>query len=417
MRLATPHTKSLKSPSNCASWARALIYNNLGNTLERLGWHAEALEALDKGILLDSSDPFPHYNRGIALLRLNRHREGIAALNLSLRLAPSGEVLGSRLNEADAHYNRGMARLLLGDFRGGWQDYEYRLLTSENKRPNLGLPADKKWNGEDIAGKRILLHAEQGHGDTIQFLRFLPELVARGACVLAIMPNSLKPVAAVIPGVTVLEPGIIANDAYDYWVALMSLPLVLGITDELKIPAPYWPSSADDRSAIMPPIAYPQAMRVGVVWAGSFQHKNDAHRSIPLDVFAGLFDAPCNFISLQQMRAQDTQRFLELKGLHPNLVALYFDDWRDTAAMIRRLDLVVSADTAVAHLAATLGVPTFILVPKQSTDWRWQLDRLDSPWYPAATLYRQDRIGEWAPVIARLTRDLTELARSKARPH
>jgi Flp pilus assembly protein TadD/ADP-heptose:LPS heptosyltransferase len=424
-----------KAGDQISPGSKSLVYNNLGNTLERLLRHDEALVALDKGISCDPTDPFPWYNRGIALLRLNRHEEAIESINKSLTLAPPVMDSASRLNEADARYNRGMAYLLLGDLKRGFEDYEYRLLTSENQVPNLGLPAEKKWSGQDIAGERILVHAEQGLGDTIQFLRFVPLLIERGATIQLVVHNALKPIAAAMPGaairdgkipsneteinispagnVKILDQGEISNDSYDYWVALMSLPAMLGLASESEIPAPWWPEPDPDHVARWADRIPRRSdtINVGVCWAGNFQHKNDAHRSIPLAVFSKLFDAPVNFISLQQMQPQDTEAFAALKEKHPaNLFALWVDDFRDTAAVMRNLDLVISVDTAVAHVAGTLGVPCWTLIPKYSTDWRWMLNRTDCPWYPSMRLIRQERIGDWESIIGHVKARLGEVA-------
>ena len=424
-----------KAGDKLSAGAKSLIYNNLGNCLERLKRHAEALVALDKGIACDPSDPFPWYNRGIALLRLNRHHEAIDSLNKSLTLQPPIKDSASRLNEADARYNLGMAHLLLGDIKNGFEGYEHRLLTSENTVPNLGLPPEKKWTGQPIVGERILVHAEQGYGDTIQFMRFVPELVARGASVQVVVHNGLKPIAAALTGttvrdreipgidteinvrsasapVTVLDQGEISNDSYDYWVAMMSLPLRLGIDSEDKIPPPWWPEQNPNRVAMWAnktPLASTMP-NVGICWAGNFQHKNDGHRSIDLKLFAKLFDAPCNFISLQQMHAADTQTFADLKEKHGNLFALHLEEWWDTAAVMANLDLVISVDTAVVHLAGSVGVPTWALIPAYSTDWRWQLHRSDSPWYPSMRLIRQHRIGDWGNIISYLKEELVQAA-------
>lgn len=398
--------------------AMALIYNNLGNTLEKMKRYPEALAALDKGIRYNPNDAFPHYNRGIVLLRLNRQREAIDALDRAIAINP---------NDADAHYNRGMGRLLLGDLRGGFEDYESRLLTTENRVPNLGLPADKKWSGETISGKTILVHCEQGLGDDIQFFRFLRRLLERAPAQVFVMAHSAT--APLLDGlaVTVLKPGTVLP-AYDHWVALMSLPLMLGVTREHDLPPPWLPRIEGHRLAtggvfrfrsidilgelekLMHPAPY-----VGVCWAGNFLHKNDAHRSIEIETFGRMFDAPCNFVSLQQMRPIDVDAFAALKKQHTDLSDVQTDTLRDLAAVILNLDLVISVDTAVAHLAASLGVPTWILIPKFSTDWRWQLERTDSPWYPSARLIRQQKVGDWASVIDGIRNELSAgIAKTRA---
>ena len=383
-----------------------VTFNNLGNTLERAKKYPEALEALDRSIALQPNDAFPHYNRGIVLLRLNRHQEAIVSLDRSLELDPIS---------ADARYNRGMAHLVLGRLREGFVDYEYRLLTSENKVPNLGLPAARKWNGaEPLEGKTILVHAEQGIGDTIQFMRFLPLLRERGPTeILLVAHKAIRPIARDIANVTVLEPGEEMDSKYHYWAALMSLPMCLDVDDDIPPPM-HIPLDLGRDESVRAQLQLRPGLNVGVVWAGNFLHKNDSHRSIPLKQFARLFDtAGCTFHSLQQIRPGEIDEFAKIKAKRANVCAYWFDDLRDTAAAILNLDVVVTVDTAVAHLAASLGVPTWILIPAFSTDWRWQLKRTDSPWYPSATLFRQPRIGDWDSVIDDIRTKLAVMSAEK----
>lgn len=409
--------RHLEKDPNAAASAKAMVYNNLGNTFERMGRHPEALAALDKGIAFDPADSFPHYNRGIALIRLNRHRDGIEALERSLKLQPN-ETSTSRLNSADANYNLAMAHFLLGDFAKAIPLYESRLLTSENQQPNFGLFADLKWQpGEDIAGKTLLVHAEQGIGDTLQFLRFLDgPLMRRFALkeILFITHEAVRPLLANVP-VTVAQPGDDLTGKFDRWCALMSLPLYFGIASEAELPLPWQPPVDAERFNKWASLFNfgGSQLKVGICWAGHFRHKNDKHRSIALKTFSTILDAPCTFVSVQQMREGEIDAFAELQASHPNLKAAKLDDFRDTAALMRSLDLMVTVDTAPAHMAASLGIPTWILIPKYSTDWRWGLERTDSPWYPSVTLYRQDKIDDWHPALDRVRADLTAFAALK----
>ena len=304
-----------------------------------------------------------------------------------------------------------MGYLLLGDLKNGFQNYEDRLVTSENQKPNMGLPAEMKWKlGESIAGKRLLIHGEQGLGDAIMGLRFLPMVRELGPSeILVVEHSAIHPLIA-HENLTVCQRGEDITGKFDVWVALMSLPLYLGIEREDQIPGPYQikcdAGLVKQWNSIVNPL---WGVTVGICWAGNFSHKNDAHRSIPLKQFARLFDAPVNFVSVQQMRPAETDEFAELQQRHKNLAAVYLNDFRDTAAVIRQCNLVVTADTAVAHLAGTLGVPTWIFIPKFSTDWRWQLERTDSPWYPSVSLYRQTKIGDWNTVLDRVAHDLSAL--------
>lgn len=399
-----------KNKETIAPAVMSLIYNNLGNTLELIGQYKDALVALDRGISYRQNDAFPHYNRGIVLRRLNRPQEALAAFDRCIELhGVINPATVAHVNNFDAIYNRGIVHLTFGNLKQGFADYEYRLITSEAEVPNFGLPIDKKWRGEGINGKTVLVYCEQGFGDTIQFVRFLPRLVSMGAKVQIIPQTQLRGVIQV-PGVEELPPGQKLD--YDYWVALMSLPMMFGIESERDIPPPWWPSPDGVRltqwarqiDSISPNRG---RTRVGICWAGSFRHRNDSHRSIALKEFAKLFSAPhCDFISLQQMRAEDTETFATLKKTHANLSAILFDDFRDTAAAICQLDLVITVDTSVAHLAASLGVPTWILVPAFSTDWRWGLERTNSPWYPTARLFRQSKVGDWRSAIEDVRRHL-----------
>ena len=382
---------------------KALVYNNLGNSLERIGRYPEALAALEKGIRFNPQHAFAYYNRGIVLLRLNRQHEAIDSLNRALELNPS---------DHDARYNRGMGRLLLGDLKNGFADYESRLLTTENDKPNLGMPADRKlWPGVSIEGKTILVLCEQGLGDDIQFFRFLPLLKDRNPREIQIVAHKAsKPLLDGMP-VTIRDEGEEIGP-YDHWVALMSLPYILGI-DETNLPPP---QKLEIDAAWIAQWKWPEKnLQVGVCWAGNWRHKNDSHRSIPLEEFARVFDTPgCDFVSLQQLRPGEVEAFAKLQSERPNLKAYAFSDFRDTAGAILNLDVVLTVDTAVAHLAATLGVPTKILVPAFSTDWRWRLNRTDSPWYPSAELYRQPRIGDWDTPLDRACDFLADAARHKA---
>lgn len=372
--------------------ARALIFNNLGNALEKSGRYEEALRALESGLALRPKDEFAQYNRGIVLSRLGRYAEAIEVFDRVLERNPA---------DPDVRYNRGLAHLLLGNLAQGFADYEYRLLTSDNPKPNFGLPAGKRLNGsQDIAGRTVLLYCEQGLGDDIQFFRFIGPLLDLGPSRLKIVTHTATlPLLPRHEAIEVLRPGDPLGD-YDHWVALMSLPYCFGITEESQIPAPFSPPIEEDRIAAWKErigAAASGRLRVGVCWAGNFRHKNDAFRSIRLREFARLFETDgCFFVSLQQLRREDEELFGELARRH-GVASFALDDFRETAAIIKNVDIVVSADTAVAHLAASVGTKTLILVPDISTDWRWQIGRSDSPWYPQATIFR--RRGSWRPTL------------------
>lgn len=395
---------------DCSNDVKALVYNNLGNTLERLKRHGDALTALEKGIAYNPNHHFPHYNRGIVLLRLNRRVEAIAALERCLKLHP---------NDPDATYNLSMAHLQMGDFKRGFEEYEARLITSENKVVYLGLPPEQQWQGENLDGKTILVHGEQGLGDDIQFFRYLPRLAKfyPSAKIKLVCHTATAPLVAHLHNITILPTGQpIEHSSFDHWVALMSLPLRLYTIDEENIPPPFdFPVMADAVEKWRWPVRSPEKLNVAVCWAGNWLHKNNEHRSIPLRQFAELFSARgCHFTSVQQVMPEDVDKFVELKKQHGNIHDFAFTDLRDTAAALLNVDVVVTVDTAIAHLSATLGVPTWILIPKYSTDWRWQLERADSPWYPSARLIRQTSVGDWPSTLKHVRQELEQEADRRA---
>jgi hypothetical protein len=270
-----------------------------------------------------------------------------------------------------------------------------------------------QWTGQvPLEGRSILLFAEQGLGDTIQFLRYVPLVARRAARVLLQLPPALLPVLP-DPGANcrVLRPGE-PVPPHDLQCSLMSLPYAFG-TALADIPAeiPYLQADADRRAHWAQILASARRPRVGIVWSGNPQHRNDRRRSIPLPMFRAIDPGAVQFAALQpQVRDADREALAgwpDVLDFGPEL-----RDFAETAALIEALDLVVTVDTSVAHLAGALGKPVWILLP-YVPDWRWMLDRADSPWYPTAKLYRQDADRDWAPVLARVRSDLAELARPR----
>jgi hypothetical protein len=261
------------------------------------------------------------------------------------------------------------------------------------------------------------VHCEQGLGDDIQFLRFMPLLAQLNPAKTLLIPHSgVRAMIADAPGLEFRVSGQpIEHADFDYWVPLMSLPMWLGVDEEAKLPAPWVPTIDFERvETLRAEVHRPNMLNVGVCWAGMWQHKNDRHRSIPLATFSALFAADnCNFNSVQQLRPGEGEEFAALQQTYPNLKGFSFTDFRDTAAVLLNCDVVVSADTSVAHLAASLGIPTAVLIPAYGTDWRYQLERDDSPWYPSMTLYRQPTVGDWKSVINKLYSELSVKAQRR----
>jgi tetratricopeptide (TPR) repeat protein len=370
---------------------------NRGNAYLRLNRPVEAISSFDRALAAMPDHPQILTNRGHALRRLDRPVEALADFDAALAKAP---------DFPEAHFEAGMTRLTLGDFEG-WKQYEWRWKTGTfaGRRRELGAPL---WRGEaPIAGKSILLHAEQGFGDTIQFIRYAPLLACRGAKVICEVQPQLHSLLSQLDDIDVIAEGE-PLPRFDLQCPMLSLPLAFGTRVE-TVPAlvPYLAAPADR-------LAYwrdrlPQGPRAGFVWSGSPSHKNDANRSIPLASLAALFEkAPSSCVSLQhELRDADGEVLRDL----PNLVHLGGElrDFADTAAVISLLDVVISVDTAVAHLAGALGKPVVILLPF-AADFRWMRDREDTPWYPTAKLIRQVAFGDWERVIARLGDELRIVA-------
>ncbi len=395
-----------------------IVSYNRGLALAALGRDAEAVEAYDRTLAMIPNHTAALSSRGVALQGLNRHVEAIASFDRALALAP---------DYADAHFNKSLALLAHGDYRAGEIEYEWRWKRSgmEHLRPNPGRPL---WLGETpLAGKTILLHAEQGLGDTIQLVRYVPQLAAAGAKIVLEVHTELKALLSRLAGgATVIGRGE-PRPAFDLHCPLGSLPLALK-TEPASVPAdiPYLAADPARVERWRPRLQALGAPRVAIVWAGNSAHANDRNRSLPFTRLAPLWrdarahvpakwppvrrqeHAPnkVSFVSLQRdLRAGDAE-LLAAAGL-PNL-GPELADFDDTAAVLAGCDLVIAVDTSVAHLAGALGRPLWALLPF-SADWRWTKDSDRSPWYPAARLYRQPRPGDWDDVVARVARDVAAL--------
>lgn len=401
----------------------AEILNNRGNTLLQLRRAAEALTSFDAALALMPDAAGVHNNRGNALLDLNRPAEALESFDGALSIQPGYvEALVNRANAlrdlnrsreaiescdaalaidpalAAAHWNKSLEQLLLGNFSEGFANYEWRWKRAGNAPRDFGVP---QWRGENVSGKTILLHAEQGFGDTLQFIRYVPLLAERGARIVLEVPDDLRPLLGRFDGVIATIARGEPHPAIDLHCPLMSLPLAFGTT-LATIPAsvPYL-SAPEDRIAVWrAKLPLSGKLRVGLVWSGKPSHRNDHNRSLAFAWLAPLLARDgIDFISLQRDVRETDKTALEKSGvLRPDLDKA---DFADTAAIIATLDLVIAVDTAVAHLTGALGKPLWLLLPF-SPDWRWLLARDDSPWYPGAQLFRQPKIADWDSVISRL---------------
>jgi tetratricopeptide (TPR) repeat protein len=369
-------------PNHAEAW-----YNR-GNALRDLGRAEEALASYECALVAQPEHSGALLNRGNALRDLNRPEEALASYARALALRPDW---------AEAHWNESLVHLASGDFERGWREYEWRFRT----RSPVTAPRNflqPRWRGErDIAGRTILLHAEQGLGDSLQFCRYAPMVATLGVRVVLEVQPALKPLLISLAGVALVLAQGETLPAFDLHCPLLSLPLAFDTRRE-TIPAsvPYL-APAPDRAAMwaaeLPPGIGP---RVGLVWAGYAGNKNDRKRSIALSRLLAPVPAGVTFVSLQKEASAEDRALLAQRNI-PHLGEA-LRDFADTAAVVAALDLVIAVDTAVAHLAGALGKRVFILLPF-APDWRWLGYRSDSPWYPTARLFRQPRPGDWDSVF------------------
>jgi tetratricopeptide (TPR) repeat protein len=376
--------------------AHPALHFNRGHALASLARHAEAIAAYDRALARRPRYLAAHLDRGVALQALNRHEEALISF---------ANVLVLDAGNADAQHNAALSRLTLGDYRGGFKQYEARFARSGMPpRRRLGKPL---WLGEfPPQRKSILLHAEQGLGDTIQLARYVPLVARMGASVVLEAPDELTGLLGRLEGVVAVVARGAPLPGFDLQCPMGSLPLALA-TELSTIPAeiPYLAASAELNAqwrSRLAPLPHP---RVAFVWSGHASHPNDRNRSLPLARLAPLLEMePVSFVSLQPEPSDaDAQMIAGLARV--TAIGAELRDLDDTAAVLGLCDLVITVDTAVAHLAGALGRPTWILLPF-APDWRWLLERADSPWYPTARLYRQPAAGDWESVVARVREDL-----------
>jgi tetratricopeptide (TPR) repeat protein len=370
-------------------------YNNLGAISKRQGKLTEAVECYQRALEFRPNFVEALNNLGNVFQLQGRNAEAMVCYEQTLRIDP---------NHAQAHYNRSRMLLAAGDFSNGWREYEWRLKCSDLEKQAFAEP---RWQGEPLEGRTLLVHAEQGLGDVLQFIRYVPQLAHFGGKIIVEVPKPLFPLL----GQSAI-PGLVAKDApldrFDVQVPLMSLPLVCGTTLE-TIPSrvPYLAADPQWVEYWRGALGGQRTFQVGIAWQGSPTYQADRYRSIPLVEFAPLAQKGVELISLQkgpgsQPLTESTAPFrvrelVDLDGAH--------GPFMDTAAVIENLDLVITADTVIGHLAGALGVSVWVVLPS-SPDWRWLYQREDSPWYPTMRLFRQTSHGDWPGVFRRMAEAL-----------
>ncbi len=380
----------------------ALFHFNLGISLNSIGRFAQATAAYRTAVELKPDFAPGHNNLSVALWNDGKIDQAMEHCRTALRLKP---------DYIEAHNRLGMLLLLRGDFENGWREFEWR------RRPTTGLrlrhSPEPPWKGDDLAGRTILLHAEQGIGDTIQFVRYVPDVVARGGKILLQCQAELVRLLQDMPGLSqVLAIGQPTPNV-DVQCPLLSLPLTLGLPNPAdRARTPYLAAEAVLSQRWGSKIATtPGKLRVGLVWAGSATHENDRARSIQLQQLAALAKREdVHFHSLQKGPAS-SQAVGAPGGMKLADWTADLNDFADTAALVANLDLIISVDTAVAHLAGAMGKPVWVMLPV-NVDWRWMLRREDTPWYPTMRLFRQESPGDWFGVVDRIGREMDRLCGS-----
>ena len=379
----------------------AQAHYNLGNALRALGRFEAALASYDTAITLQPGWAHALNNRGLALQELQRSAEAIESYDAAIANEP---------DYADAYWNKAIELLLCGDFAQGWAHYEWRWRrdTFSSRKRDFPQPL---WLGDaPLNGKTVLLHAEQGLGDSIQFCRYARDVRALGAQVLLEVPRPLLALFATLEGPKqLLEKGS-ALPHFDYHCPLLSLPLALQTQlANIPSPSPYLASTAAQRELWQRRLGPPSKPRIGLVWSGNVRDRDDLQRSLTLNALLPHLPQSCEYICLQKELRPADQDAMQASSIR--FFGAHIQDFSDTAALCDLVDLVISVDTSVAHLAGALAKPTWILLP-YAPDWRWMLDRDDSPWYPSVRLYRQGNDRSWLPVLGRMASDILGYAHS-----
>lgn len=377
-------------------------WNNRGNALRALTRYDEAIESYGRALALDPDSRQARVNTGNVLQIVNRHGDALACYDAVLAADP---------DHVDAHWNGALCRLALGDFEQGWREFEWRhrLMASRGY-------AEPLWLGQDFPpGSTILLHAEQGFGDTLQFCRYAPMVTALGARVVLETQPELKRLLGTLDGVAHVVAQGEPTGAFDLHCPLLSLPLAFGTTpDTIPAPVPYLHADPASVAEWRSRLAALPGVKVGLVWAGNPRSFNriaaetDRRRSITLADYAPLAAVPgVSLVSLQKDAAGEQAR-TPPPGMVIHDWTAELGDFADTAALVVALDLVIGVDTSVVHVAGALGKPVWIL-NRHGACWRWFRNRTDTPWYPNARLFHQPHPGAWAPVIEQVCRALPDV--------
>ena len=376
----------------------AFLYNNRALSLQEIGRFEDALASYDRALTLNPDYPDALCNRGVLLASMRRFDEANSSYDRAIKL---------QKNYALANWNKALLELTAGNFKNGLELFEWRWrcvqkgLGRNFKRP-LWL------GGKSIANKTLLVHMEQGLGDYIQVCRYIPMLAEKGAKVVLEVPSPLASLVSTLKGDFKMVREGQPLPAFDVFCPIMSLPLAFKTTaTSIPAPVPYLFADVEKQRDWHMRLGEKTRPRIGLAWSGNATHINDRNRSIPFRLLAPLLKLPVDFHVLQkEIRANDAADIPHHMNIHQHQGEL--NDFSDTAALLQEMDLMITVDTSVAHLAGAMGKKTWILLP-YVPDYRWMMDRADSPWYPTATLFRQSAIGDWPAVIAEVAARLRSL--------
>ncbi len=377
----------------------ALYYNNLGMIYDTLRKKEESIKNLKKALEIDpkyKNSHLAYYNLGVYYDDKREIMQALESYNKSIELEK---------DFFEAHWNKSLLLLLLGKFKEGWEEYEYRFM--KNNSANLRTFDRPKWDGSSLEGKRILVVSEQGFGDNIQFIRYIPLVKEKKGYIILECNKKLINLFKTITEIDEFvekEDNCIQNIEFDLYINLMSLPKIFDTQLE-NVPnkIPYLRSNINYRGKFKENFNK-NKFKIGIVWAGNTNQMNDEYRSTTFDKFKILKQIPGILLfSLQKEKAASQLDDPEVIDLSKDI-----NDFEDTASIIKELDLIISVDTSVAHLAGAMGKPVWTLLAFNS-DWRWLLERKDSPWYPSMKLFRQKKLGDWDSVFKEICEELKKM--------
>ena len=364
---------------------------NRGAAYRRSNRFEAALADYERALALDPRLAVAYNNRGVALQALNRHGEAIESFDRALALRP---------DDLNAKLHRALSRLVTGDLERGLDDYEARYGGGDLQTPRRETSVPQWTGAEPLEGRTILVHAEQGLGDSIQFVRYATLLRDRGARVILEVPAALRALLAGVEGVAqAFLPGE-TLPSHDFHIPMLSLARAFGTRlDTIPAAVPYLAADPARVDAWRGRLGNAKAPRIGIAWSGNPGHINDRNRSMPLALLSPLATLEATIVAVQKdLRPGDAATLGRLGWAH---FGAELQDFRDTAALVEALDLVVTVDTSIAHLAGALARPAWVMLPF-SPDWRFLLEREDSTWYPTLRLFRQPAVDDWAAVVARV---------------